>query len=324
MIIAHISDLHLLSLEGLAARRLVGKRFTGWVNLKLRRESHHKREVAQAVAREVRARGVDHVVITGDVTNLALESEFEVVRAFLEQDLALPPDRVSMVPGNHDMYTRGAHRSRRFQCYLGEYITSDLPGAAGIPGGDRFPYVRLRGAAAIIGLSSAVPSPPLFASGVIGRTQCAALHAILAHEEVEKRTPVILQHHPWHNPVHPVKNLMTGLADAAEQHRVLDRLHRGLVLHGHLHRRIHQRIDTARGHLDAIGTTSASLLDGAEDKMGGFNLYEIGDDGEVGELAGYRFEPETGRFVPTPLPTYQAETPPAHRDAERDHPHSSA
>ena len=310
MIIAHISDLHLLSPEGPEARRLVGKRFTGWVNLKLRRESHHKREVAQAVAREVRARNVDHVVITGDVTNLALESEFEVVRAFLEHDLGLAPDRVSMVPGNHDMYTRGAHRTRRFQCYLGEYITSDLPGAAGVPGVDRFPYVRLRGPAAIIGLSSAVPSPPLFASGVLGRAQRAALHAVLAHEEVGKRTPVILQHHPWHNPVHPVKNLMTGLADADDQHTVLDRLDRGLLLHGHLHRRIHQRIDTARGHLDAVGTTSASLLDGSEDKMGGFNLYEIAGDGSVGDIAGYRFEPETGRFVATPIPTYQAETQP--------------
>lgn len=308
MIIAHISDLHLLSLEGLHPRRLVGKRFTGWVNLKLRRESHHKREIAQAVAREVRARGVDHVVITGDVTNLALESEFEVVRSFLEQDLALPPERVSMVPGNHDMYTRGAHRARRFQCYLGEYITSDLPGAAGVPGVDRFPYVRLRGPAAIIGLSSAVPSPPLFASGVLGRAQRAALHAVLAHAEVKKRTPVILQHHPWHNPVHPVKNLMTGLADAHDQHEVLQELPRGLLLHGHLHRRIHQRIDTARGQLHAIGTTSASLLDESEDRMGGFNLYAIEEDGEVGELASYRLEPATGRFVPTPLPTYEAET----------------
>lgn len=311
MIIAHFSDLHLLSLAGLEARRLVGKRFTGWVNLKLRRAAHHKREIAQAVAREVRARGADHVAITGDVTNLSLESEFELVRSFLEHDLGLPPERVSLVPGNHDMYTKGAHRARRFQCYLGEYITSDLPGATGVPGVDRFPYVRLRGPVAIIGLSSAVPSPPLFASGVLGRAQRAGLHALLAHEEVRRRTPVILQHHPWHNPVHPVKNLMTGLADAEDQHLVLNDLERGLLLHGHLHRRIHQRIETGRGHLDAIGTTSASLFDAAEDRMGGFNLYEIEADGSLGTLAGFRLEPETGRFVSTPLPTYAAETAPA-------------
>jgi 3',5'-cyclic AMP phosphodiesterase CpdA len=311
MIIAHFSDLHLLSFEGLGPRRLIGKRFTGWVNLKWRRQAHHKREIAQAVAREVRARKVDHVVITGDVTNLSLESEFELVRAFLEHDLGLAPDRVSLVPGNHDMYTRGAHRTRRFQRYLGEYITSDLPGATGVPGVDRFPYARLRGPAVIIGLSSAVPSPPLFASGVLGRPQRAALHALLAHDEVRQRTPVILQHHPWHNPIHPVKNLMTGLADALEQHRVLNDLRRGLLLHGHLHRRIYQRIDTACGHLDAIGTTSASLLDPAEDRMGGFNLYEIEADGSVGALSSFRLEPATGRFVPTALPSYPAETVPA-------------
>jgi hypothetical protein len=35
MRIAHFSDLHLLSLEGVPARRFLNKRFTGWVNLRL-------------------------------------------------------------------------------------------------------------------------------------------------------------------------------------------------------------------------------------------------------------------------------------------------
>lgn len=309
MRIAHISDLHLLGSEEIPPGRLVGKRFTGWVNLRFRRHAVHKHRAAQAVAREIRERKVDHVVITGDMTNLALESEFEAVRSFLEQDLGMPPDQVSVVPGNHDAYTRGAHKSRRFQCYLGEYITSDLPGASGVPDLDRFPFVRLRGPAAIIGLSTAVPRGPLVASGFIGKAQRMALRALLGHAGVRSRVPVILQHHPFHQPPTQLKTYMHGLEDADEEHAILRDLTRGLLLHGHLHRRVHRSIPTDAGRLDAIGTTSASLLDDREDRMSGFNLYDIGDDGTF-ELTAFRLDPESESFVETPIPT-DTELPPA-------------
>ncbi len=298
MKIAHISDLHLLALEGNAARRFLNKRFTGWVNLRYRRKAIHKPDVARAVARELRERDVDHVVITGDVTNLALESEFELVRRYLEHDLGFEPSRVSMVPGNHDVYTQGSHRARRFQCYFGEYITTDLPDATSVPDVGRFPYVRLRGPVAFIGLSSAVPRPILMASGHIGPAQRAALHALLGHEEVRRRLPVILQHHPFHNPPKALKRYMNGLEDADAENDVLQGVDRGLLLHGHLHRRVKQRITTGGGHIDAVGSTSASLLDPRDERMGGFNLYEVDDEGQVTSVETFRLDTGTGDFVP--------------------------
>ncbi len=302
MRIAHISDLHLLGSEEIPPRRLAGKRFTGWVNLRFRRTALHKPRVAQAVARELRERSIDHVVITGDMTNLALESEFEAVRSFLEQDLGMAPDQVSVVPGNHDAYTRGAYRSRRFQCFLGEYITSDLPGASGVPEQGRFPFVRLRGPAAIIGLSTAIPRAPLVASGMLGKAQRMALRSLLGHDEVKRRLPVILQHHPWHQPSTTMKQLTQGLEDAAGEHDVLRALPAGLLLHGHLHRRIHRAIPTNEGKLDAVGSTSASLLDEREDHMSGFNLYDLSEDGSV-ELRAFRLDPATESFVETAIPS---------------------
>jgi 3',5'-cyclic AMP phosphodiesterase CpdA len=302
MRIAHISDLHLLGSAEIPPHRLLGKRFTGWANIRFRRGAIHKQRAAESVARAIREREVDHVVVTGDVTNLALESEFEQVRHFLEHDVALPPDRVSVVPGNHDAYTRGSHRSRRFQCYLGEYITSDLPGASGVPDIDRFPYVRLRGPVAIIGLSTALPRPPLVASGELGKPQRMALRALLAHERVRERVPVVLQHHPWHRPETTMRNFTQGLADAEEEREVLDPLARGLLLHGHLHRRIHRVIPTSGGRIDSVGATSASLLDERENHMCGFNLYEVTDAGRVSWQA-FRLEPDSGSFVETPIPS---------------------
>jgi 3',5'-cyclic AMP phosphodiesterase CpdA len=302
MRIAHLSDLHLVSAESVPARRLLNKRFTGWVNLKLRRGQQHVRRIAQAVAREVAAHDVDHVVITGDVTNLALEAEFELVRSFLEGELRMAPDQVSVVPGNHDTYTRGAYESRRFQCYLGEYITSDLPGASCVPGIGRFPYVRLRGPVAIIGLSSAVPRLPLVAAGQLGHAQTMALHALLAHVEVARRLPILVQHHPWHPVGSGAKNALEGLRDAAGELAVLEQLERGMLLHGHLHRRIHRTIPTARGRIDAIGSTSASLLHDDLDRVGGFNLYDVGDDGTLTDVSAWRWERDRERLVPAEVP----------------------
>ena len=65
MRIAHISDLHLWSHEPIAWRRMLNKRFTGWVNVKFRRGDVHKREVARAVAREIARIGRHPLVARG-------------------------------------------------------------------------------------------------------------------------------------------------------------------------------------------------------------------------------------------------------------------
>src|SRR5579872_6414533 len=103
MKIAHLSDLHLLALQGVPARRFLNKRLTGWVNLRLKRGSIHRASYVQAIAQEITRIDVDHVVVTGDLTNLALEAEFELVRDLFERELGIDPSRVTVVPGNHDL-----------------------------------------------------------------------------------------------------------------------------------------------------------------------------------------------------------------------------
>jgi 3',5'-cyclic AMP phosphodiesterase CpdA len=300
--IAHLSDLHLLSLEGAVPFRLFNKRLTGYVNLRLKRGSQHKAFAVEAVARAIRRHDVDHVVITGDVTNLALEVEFDLVKRLLLSDLGLPPEAVSMVPGNHDTYTRGAHRTRRFQAWFQDCMRSDLPELAAPETGGAYPFVHLRGPAAIIGLTTALPRPPLMASGELGRAQLRALARILEHPEVRARTPVLLQHHPWHNPASRAKTLFEGLWDADEEAAALADVERGLLLHGHLHRRVHRTLATSRGHLDAIGATSASLVHAVPARMAGYNVYELDAAGGIEALRSHRLRAETGSFEDADLP----------------------
>jgi 3',5'-cyclic AMP phosphodiesterase CpdA len=303
MRIAHLSDLHLYALEKLSATRLMNKRFTGWLNMKLKREHAHQLSAAKAAARAVREADYDHVVITGDFSNLAMQQEFAFIRRFLDEDLGLAPDRVSIVPGNHDRYTAGSARSARFESYLGDYMKGELPTAGGAVDEAAFPYVRLRGKLAIIGLNSAVPRPPMVAAGVLGRAQRMALRAILAHEEVRTRTPVMLIHHPIHNPPGRLHGYLEGLRDADALRADLDGLPFGLLLHGHLHRRIARDLPTAAGVVKVFGATSASLVVDHPDRRSGYNVYDFDDDGTFRGATAFRMAADSSLFEQAAIPS---------------------
>jgi 3',5'-cyclic AMP phosphodiesterase CpdA len=300
--IAHISDLHVLALEGAVPFRLFNKRATGYANLRYKRGHAHKSELVRKIAEHLSASKVDHVVISGDVSNLALEAEFEAVRALLDDALGLPPSHVTLVPGNHDVYTRGAQRSRRFATYFQRYLASDMPELGTEQPGGTFPIVKLRDRVAVIGLSSALARPPFVASGRLGDAQLRALGEILASREVRDRLPVIVLHHPLHNPPSWLKSRLEGLSDAARLQQLVLPLARGLVLHGHLHRRIHRRLATYAGHVDVVGATSASLVHPSAERMGGYNLYEVTEAGELASLDTFLYDESKQDFARAELP----------------------
>jgi 3',5'-cyclic AMP phosphodiesterase CpdA len=304
MRIAHFSDLHLLSLDGVPIRRFLNKRLTGLANLRFKRSHVHRASHVRAIAREIANAGVDHVVVTGDLTNLALESEFELARDVLVEDLGIDPARVSVVPGNHDVYTRGAMASRRFETYFSDWLESDLPELAVDAGGARFPVVKLRGSAAIVSLSSAVPRLPFVAAGEIGPAQLDALARVLAHPEVESRTLVLVLHHPaLYGDWSKTRTHVEGLRDASALVSLLMPFSRGLILHGHLHRRVQRVLETQAGKLLHVGATSASLHDEDVDRMAGFNVYDLDEHG-VKRIACSVRDPASGAFALESVPKY--------------------
>ena len=297
MKIAHLSDPHILDLRGVPTHRLVlNKRLTGMVNVRLKRGHAHKREVVEAMVEDIRARGVDHVIVTGDLTNLALESEFIAAREVLSR-LAMPPSEVSVIPGNHDLYTSGAHRARRFQAYFAEHVTSDV--SVGVDG---FPFVRIRGPAAIIGLSTAVPRLPLVSSGVAGRPQRDALAAVLSSREVVGRLPVVAAHHPVVNARGAVDAALRGLYDAGALRALLARSGESLALHGHLHRRGHEVIELGGAKIHRLGATSASLLHEDRERMAAYNVYEVAVGKGLVSTSSRVWDPSRRDFFGAPLP----------------------
>ncbi len=277
--IAHVSDLHVLSPRGFEWRRILfNKRVTGYVNLLLHRARVYRREYLEAVL-SAAAAWADHVVVTGDVTNLSLEREFEEARALV--DALAREVEVTVVPGNHDVYLPSVQVKRRFLHHFGAFLQGDLPElACEVPVG-AFPCVKLRGPVAFVALSSAVPRPPFVNSGRVGDPQLGALRRILAHPEVSRRTPVVLVHHPPVDDRIRLRVLRDGLVDLERLQAALAPLSRGLVLFGHLHVRLHRRLATAAGALDAFAASAAALDHPNPAVRAGFNAYTVGDDGAL-------------------------------------------
>src|ERR1700728_216375 len=82
--LAHLSDRHLPPLPAARLGDLAGKRALGYLNWKRNRRKFHRRDVLDALVSDIRAQAPDHIAVTGDLVNLALEAEFAPARVWLE------------------------------------------------------------------------------------------------------------------------------------------------------------------------------------------------------------------------------------------------
>ena len=287
-VLAHLSDPHLSPLAGARLRELAGKRALGLLNWRMRRRFEHRADVLDALLADLATQATDHIAVTGDLVNLALPGEFTAARTFLER--VGPPDRVSLVPGNHDAYARATLGLGRAQ--WGEYMTGD---AAPGEGGEHFPYERRRGPVAIVGLSTGVPTGFFMAWGQLGETQLRRLDERLEALGREQVFRIVLLHHP---PVPFRRDRRKELVDAAAFRAVLRRRGAELVLHGHTHLRLVNRIDGPDSSIPVVGVPSASAA-GRHDDAATYNLYRItaGENGWSCEMVARGCAPGQGAIA---------------------------
>jgi 3',5'-cyclic AMP phosphodiesterase CpdA len=254
--ILHISDVHVQVDYGHRPWRRMGwRRVLAQVEYGLLRRSRryaNARDTLERIAGEVTRRKIDHVVLSGDLTGLALDEEFQGVQEGLGA-LAQRKDLLTVVPGNHDVFTPGSQRSRRFEKWFGHLLDTDLPGTRAE---GAWPMVRLVGdALAIVGLCSArVPLMPGHAAGWVGDEQLGALQRIVRHPRMKGRIIYAVLHHaPMRRDGGPDR-LGHGLTDAR---RVLDACRLAgvaAILCGHLHMSFH--VPRAEGPAVVCGGSS--------------------------------------------------------------------
>jgi 3',5'-cyclic AMP phosphodiesterase CpdA len=237
------------------------------------------RSTLSKIAEDARRHKVDHLIVSGDLTAYAMESEFEGAKAALSGWVE-NPSLCSVIPGNHDTYTREVVRERRFQRYFGHLLRSDMPEYCRE---EEFPFVRLLGNdVAVVGLCSArLNAAPGLSYGAIGKAQLAGLKAIVEDVRMQHRAVLVAVHHaPLRADGRPDKP-SHGLKDARALFDVL-RGPRFAVLHGHIHHRYHHEANAERPHILGAGSSTQKgregywLIDVQDGKFTGFLKTEVG------------------------------------------------
>jgi 3',5'-cyclic AMP phosphodiesterase CpdA len=267
--IAHLSDPHLGPMTGFTPPHWNLKRAIGWINWQRNRRDLHLTSVADQLLADLKQQRPDHIAVGGDLINIGLSAEY--IRALAWMQSVGTPQNVSLVPGNHDVYTTlpadepGIERWRAFM------TSADV-----IPGSTNgFPYVRRFGDVALVGLNSAVETPPAIATGRLGASQIEAARAVLRQLAFEDRFRLVMIHHP---PLPGQAKSGRELLDAPAFSAMLAETGAELVVHGHNHRTM-QTVLSRRNDLPSIpviGVASASAAKvHKHDNLACYHLFTI-------------------------------------------------
>ncbi|RBP15495.1 3',5'-cyclic AMP phosphodiesterase CpdA [Roseiarcus fermentans] len=269
--IAHITDPHLSPAPPPLGAHFRLKRFMGFVNWKRGRERLNDMALLGRIVADLGAQRPDHVAVTGDLVNIAMPAEFRRAAEWMAT-LGDPRD-VSFVPGNHDAYVRSA--MPLLASTFARWTTGD-------DGVSRFPYLRVRGEIAIIGLTSGVPTGPLMASGRLGRAQLDAFAKLLDETGARNLARVVLIHHP---PLWRGAPPLRGLTDAADFERAIAAHGAEAVLHGHTHKQMVRSLPSTRtkiagGRVPVLGAPSAAAAARDPRYRAAYHLVRLERDGD--------------------------------------------
>ena len=270
--LAHISDVHLGPLPAVTYRDLASKRVVGYVNWQRNRRRHMADSIADTLVADLKASEPAHIAVTGDLVNLALDGEIELARLWLET--LGPPHDVSLVPGNHDAYVPGAF-DKACRSWA-QWMRGD--GEQGPVDRKAFPYLRIRGDIALIGVSTARATAPFMANGFFREGQAKRLEEILEDTGRRGLCRVVMIHHPPVRAAVPQHKRLFGIG---RFQKAMRRCGAELVLHGHSHLPSLYHIEGRDGKIPVVGVSAAGQAPGGSHPAAQYNLLDIG--GEKGD-----------------------------------------
>jgi 3',5'-cyclic AMP phosphodiesterase CpdA len=220
--LVHVSDIHFWQFA-FNPLHLLNKRFLGMGSLLVQRARQFRLERVEQVLDRVLSLQPDHILITGDLTTTALPAEFRVARRALAPWLT-DPEKVTVIPGNHDRYTPGSHRARLFERSFGEFA----------PAVD-YPWLRfLDGETVILGLDPTRAS--LTARGRLPEHQLGRAKERVADLDPGFRRLIVACHYPLDAPADHRRDLARkNLINAEELSVWLATLGPHLYCCGHVH-----------------------------------------------------------------------------------------
>jgi Icc protein len=219
--IGHISDLHIAD-RGRYPRN----------GFSAKDCDRHSAKLAKGLLDALREVEVDHLVVTGDLTLSSEPREFERAADLLKWWAAA--GTLTVVPGNHDVWTAEAVDSGRFLRAVG-------PDGKGMRRpAPTYPHVVPLGDVVLVALDSArYGEAPLQTAGRIGADQLRSARELCRqHQKAGKATVLAFHHHvvlPPERVDSDAHVTRMPLADADQVIRLVAELPVAAVLHGHRH-----------------------------------------------------------------------------------------
>ena len=245
--LGHISDLH------------VGDRARYPRNgITVRECDRHSVKLLKKILQALAEEAVDHLVVTGDVTLSGETSEFERAAELLSP--WAEAGRLTVIPGNHDVWSYESAASWRFLRQLGADGRGMKKPVAVYPlAVDLSPEVTL------VALDSARHGEaPLTTSGALGIDQLAATREVVRETTKQGRAVVLALHHHLVIPPERVPSDLRlarmPLADAYQVVRLLAEMPIAAVLHGHRHTSFRLDLPGPSGTTPVICSGSASRV----------------------------------------------------------------
>jgi len=309
MRLAHCSDLHLLSIDGTRILELMNKRWIGRINLISNRSRHYHVDAFDDMVADLNAQGIDHVLCTGDVTNLALRREFEFARGKFD-GLTHGTRNITVIPGNHDAYVAEgvglfaelfepfAATDAGWAWTAEDRDDSDHENDLVDDGSPRWPIVRVRDGLVLIGLSTSRQTPWFTAYGKVGHGQLARLERVLKDPRLADNFRLVAIHHPPAGP--RAKSRIRGLRDHEAFASVIAAAGADLIVHGHEHRDMREALAGPNNVTVPVrGVVSGTYLHDKPEKTARYRIFEI-ENGTLVRDHTRIWEREARRFVADP------------------------
>ncbi len=273
MKLLHISDLHFpTSVPILSLRR---KMFSGYFNYKLRRQKKYPKEILNALVGHIRSQSYDLLVISGDLTNVSHEREFQIAREILDP---LLDKRVFIVPGNHDRYIQSSITPvdlflKYFEPFMGESVSTEK-------------YIRIKKIdnICIVGLDSNYASGIGNASGRLKEDVLEEMFRWLDYQKISEY--LLVCHHPLWNPEGQEESMMHRMINRDDVIRKLKNRPPLAYLHGHKHSNFYKKPNTEIPFA-IINSASSTMIDTGRNRSG-YHSFDIHSEKLIVKRYAYR------------------------------------
>ncbi|MDH7605654.1 MAG: metallophosphoesterase [Melioribacter sp.] len=238
--LAHISDLHLCK---------------NYKKQNIRRLQH----LIKLAVEE----NIDHLIITGDISDNSNENDYIILRKILETNKLFNFDKTSLVIGNHDIFggiqsindisnfplkclqTNYEEKILSFKNYFKELFENTITVSKNI-----YPYAKIIGNIVLIGLNSidkySKVKNPFASNGKISKQQKKELKKLFDLPSIKSKLKIIMIHHHFYKNNVEAKSSFNALWNKIESYtmklrgkkkliKLFKKNNVKLVLHGHSH-----------------------------------------------------------------------------------------